>query len=46
MYRLKDCKDIRGYNFLNLGHGFNGIDNKDVFEMVKDFIIEEVKAII
>ena len=46
MYRLKDCKDIIGYNFLNLGHGFNGIDNKDIFEMVKDFIIEEVKAII
>lgn len=46
MYNLKSCKDIRGYNFLNLGHAFNGIDNKDIFEMVKDFIIEEVKTIL
>ena len=46
MYRLRNSKDIRGYNFLNLGHAFNGIDNKDIFEMVKDFIIEEVKTII
>ena len=46
MYNLKNCKDIRGYNFMNLGHAFNGIDNKDIFEMVKDFIIEEVKTIL
>ena len=46
MYRLRNCKDIIGYNFLNLGHGFNGLENKDIFEMAKDFIVEEVKAII
>ena len=46
MYKLRNCKDIRGYNFLNLGHVFNGIDNKDIFEIVKSFIIEEVKTIL
>ena len=46
IYSLRNCKDIRGYNFLELQHGFNGIDNPDIFEMVKEFIIEEVKDIL
>ena len=46
IYNLRNCKDIRAYNFLSLPHGFNGINHPDLFEMVKDFIIEEVKEII
>ena len=46
IYNLRNCKDIRGYDFLELLHGFNGIDNQDIFEMVKEFIIEEVKEIL
>ena len=46
IYNLRNCKDIRAYNFLSLLHGFNGINHPELFEMVKDFIIEEVKEII
>ena len=46
IYSLRNCKDILAYNFLDLVHAFNGINNPDIFEMVKDFIIEEVKAIL
>lgn len=46
IYNLRNCKDIRAYDFLELAHGFNGIDNPDIFEMVKEFIIEEVKDIL
>ena len=43
---MRNCKDIRAYDFLDLAHAFNGIDNPDIFEMVKEFIIEEVKDIL
>lgn len=46
IYNIRNCKDIRAYNFLNLLHGFNGINHPEIFEMVKDFIVEEVKDII
>ena len=46
IYSLRNCKDILAYNFLDLVHAFNGINNPDIFEMVKEFIIEEVKAIL
>ena len=46
LYHYRKCKDIRAYDFFGLYHGFNGIDDPDIFEMVKDFIIEEVKDII
>lgn len=46
IYKFKNCKDIRAYNFLHLYHAFNGIDDPEIFEMVKDFIIEEVKDIL
>ena len=46
IYNLRNCKDIRAYNFLHLLHGFNGINHPELFEMVKEFIIEEVKEII
>lgn len=46
VYYFRNCKDIRAYNFLELLHAFNGIDNPDIFEMVKEFIIEEVKDIL
>ena len=46
VHKFRNCKDIRAYNFLYLYHGFNGIDDPEIFEMVKDFIIEEVKDIL
>ena len=46
LYNFRKCKDIRAYDFIGLYHNFNGIDDPDVYEMVKDFIIEEVKDII
>ena len=46
IYNLRNCKDIRAYDFLDLPHGFNGIDNPVIFEMVKKFIVEEVKDIL
>ena len=46
IYHYRKCKDIRAYDFIGLYHGFNGIDDPDIFEMVEDFIIEEVKDII
>ena len=46
VFKFRNCKDIRAYNFLYLYHGFNGIDDPEIFEMVKDFIIEEVKDIL
>ena len=46
IYHFRNCKDIRAYDFIGLYHDFNGIDDPDIFEMVEDFIIEEVKDII
>ena len=46
IYHFRNCKDIRVYDFIGLYHDFNGIDDPDIFEMVEDFIIEEVKDII
>ena len=46
VHKFRNCKDIRAYNFLYLYHAFNGIDDPEIFEMVKDFIIEEVKDIL
>ena len=46
VHKFRNCKDIRAYNFLYLYHGFNGIDDPEIFEMVKDFIIEDVKDIL
>ena len=46
IYYFRNAKNIRAYDFMGLYHGFNGIDDPEIFEMVKDFIIEEVKDII
>ena len=46
VYNMRNCKDIRAYDFVGLYHGFNNIDNPDIYEMVKDFIVEEIKDII
>jgi acetyl esterase/lipase len=46
IYRFRNCKDIRAYNFLELPHAFNGIEQPELYEMVKDFIIEEVKQVL
>jgi acetyl esterase/lipase len=46
IYRFRNCKDIRAYNFPELPHAFNGIEQPELFEMVKDFIVEEVKQVL
>ena len=46
IYYFRNAKNIRAYDFIGLYHGFNGIDDPDIFEMVKDFVVEEVKDIL
>ena len=46
IYYFRNAKNIRAYDFIGLYHGFNGIDDPDMFEMVKDFVVEEVKDIL
>lgn len=46
IYYFRNVKNIRAYDFIGLYHGFNGIDDPDIFEMVKDFVVEEVKDIL
>ena len=46
VYNMRNCKDIRAYDFVGLYPGFIAIDNPDLYEMAKDFIVEEIKAII